>query len=58
MLADKDQEYHARRALEELDLAYRAEKRVAMARHMQLSSLHMRRARLGCVAERVELATA
>jgi hypothetical protein len=35
-----------------------AEKRVAMARHMQLSSLHMRRARLGCVAERVELATA
>ena len=34
-------DYHTRRAREELDLAYRAEDREAMERHLRCSSIHM-----------------
>ena len=34
-------EYHVRRAREELDLAYRSERRAVSTAHLQLSALHM-----------------
>jgi hypothetical protein len=43
MLPERDREYHIRRAVAELDLAYRADAWAAMAAHMRLSALHMAR---------------
>ncbi len=37
-------QYHIERARAELDMAYRAEQRVAAEAHMRLSALHMERA--------------
>lgn len=34
-------EYHVRRAREELDLAYRSERRAVSTAHLRLSALHM-----------------
>ena len=38
-------DYHVRRAREELDLAYRSERRAVSAAHLRLSALHMARLR-------------
>ena len=43
----KDQEYHLRRARQELDLGYRADGRMAAAAHMRLAALHMASAQPG-----------
>ena len=44
-MQQKDDEYHVRRAREELDLGYRAENREAAASHLRLAALHMALAR-------------
>ena len=41
MLPESQHDYHARRARDELDLAYRAEARPIMEAHLRLSALHM-----------------
>jgi hypothetical protein len=45
MLAERDREYHRKRATMELDLAYRAEKQAAAEAHLRLSALHLARLR-------------
>jgi hypothetical protein len=45
MTANPNIQYHIERARAELDLAYRADQRVAADAHMRLSALHMQRAR-------------
>ena len=45
MSQDRDQDYHMRRAREEMDRAYRADGWGAVDAHYRLSSLHMQRAR-------------
>ena len=42
-----DQEYHVRRARQELDLGYRANGRSAAASHLRLAALHMASAQTG-----------
>lgn len=38
---ETEHEYHVRRAREELDLAYRSERRAVSTAHLRLSALHM-----------------
>ena len=42
---ETSQDYHVRRAREELDLAYRSDRRAVSSAHLQLSALHMARLR-------------
>ena len=46
-------EYHTRRAREELDLAYHAEDRAAMERHLRSSSMHMAKLRALILREQI-----
>lgn len=43
MLAESERDYHTRRVRDELDLAYRADRRRAITAHLRLSALHMQR---------------
>jgi hypothetical protein len=52
MILETDHDYHMRRALAELGLAYRSECRAAMESHLRLSSLHMRQLRAPASAVR------
>ena len=45
MQNESDRDYHTRRAREELDRAYRADRWTAMSAHFRLSSLHMQMVR-------------
>lgn len=45
MTRGDEYDYHIRRARAEMDCAYRAHGHAAVAAHMQLSALHMGRAR-------------
>ncbi len=45
MQPESDRDYHTRRAREELDRAYRADRWTAMSAHFRLSSLHMQKVR-------------
>ena len=45
MQQESDRDYHTRRAREELDRAYRADRWTAMSAHFRLSSLHMQKVR-------------
>lgn len=49
---ETNRDYHIRRAREELDLAYRSDRRTVAAVHVHLSALHMARLRSLAIGQR------
>lgn len=52
-MPDEERDYHVLRARAELDSAYRSTNRKAIASHLRLSVLHMKRAKRESSAEDV-----